>query len=199
VIRVNLLPHREERRTARRQQFIALAGLLAILGGAIWFVGFSILNGYIHSQQATNEYLEKEIAVLSKQIDEISSLKAQTDALLARKRVIESLQGNRAETVTLLNELLKRVPDGVRIVALNQDGQKLDFTGESLSEARVSTLIRSLEESPLLEHATPIEIRAIAPGSGNALFSFQMSVMIAKPKEEIAKGKAGNASAGAKG
>lgn len=191
MIRVNLLPHREERRAARRQQFAALAGLLAILAGAIWFVGFTILNGYIASQRATNNYLEKEIAVLSKQIEEISSLKAQTEALLARKRVIESLQGNRAETVTLLNELLKRVPDGVRIVSLNQEGQKLDFTGESLSEARVSTLIRALEESPLLEHATPVEIRAINSSAGNALFSFQMTVLIAKPQEEAAKGKAG--------
>lgn len=193
MIRVNLLPHREEKRKARRQQFIALAGLLTVLAAAIWFVGFSILNGYISGQQATNEYLEKEISVLTKQIEEISSLKAQTDALLARKRIIESLQGNRAETVTLLDELLRRVPDGVRLVSLNQDGQKLDLTGESLSEARVSTLIRSLEESPLLEHATPIEIRAISSGAGNALFSFQLSVMISKPTEEPAKGKSGTA------
>jgi type IV pilus assembly protein PilN len=93
----------------------------------------------------------------------------------------------------LLDELLRRVPDGVRLVSLNQDGQRLDLTGESLSEARVSTLIRSLEESPLLEHATPIEIRAISSGAGNALFSFQLSVMISKPTEEPAKGKSGTA------
>jgi type IV pilus assembly protein PilN len=193
VIRVNLLPHRAEKRAARKQQFFALAILLTIVAGLIWFLGFSVLNGYISSQQATNEYLEKEIAVLSTQIEEISSLKEQTDALLARKRIIESLQANRAETVTLLVELLQHVPDGVRLVSLNQDGQKLDFTGESLSEARVSTLIRSLEGSPLLEHATPIEIRATNSSAGNALFTFQMTVMIAKPKEETASGKPGAA------
>ncbi len=191
MIRVNLLPHRAEKRAARKQQFFALAILLTIVAGLIWFLGFSVLNGYISSQQATNEYLEKEIAVLSKQIEEISSLKEQTDALLARKRIIESLQANRAETVTLLVELLQHVPDGVRLVSLNQDGQKLDFSGESLSEARVSTLIRSLEESPLLEHATPIEIRATNSSAGNALFTFQMTVMIAKPKEESAGNKPG--------
>lgn len=184
MIRVNLLPHREEKRIARKQQFFALAILLALIAGGIWFVGFSILNGYISAQQQTNEYLKKEISVLTKQIEEISSLKAQTDALLARKRIIESLQVNRAETVTLLNELLRRVPDGVRFLTLNQDGAKLSITGESLSEARVSTLIRSLDESPLLERATPIEIRAINAGGGNALYSFQMSVMITKPQED---------------
>jgi len=187
VIRVNLLPHREEKRKARRQQFYALAGLLAVLAGVIWFLGFTAINGYINAQQATNDYLEKEIGVLKKQIDEISSLKEQTDALLARKQVIESLQGSRAETLTLFGELIHRVPDGVRIVSLGQDNQKIAITGESLSEARVSTLMRALEESPLLERAVPIEIRALPSSSGNAQFTFQLTVMITRQTPDSAK------------
>lgn len=187
MIRVNLLPHREEKRKARRQQFYALAGLLAVLAGVIWFLGFTAINGYINAQQATNDYLEKEIGVLKKQIDEISSLKEQTDALLARKQVIESLQGSRAETLTLFGELIHRVPDGVRIVSLGQDNQKIAITGESLSEARVSTLMRALEESPLLERAVPIEIRALPSSSGNAQFTFQLTVMITRQTPDSAK------------
>ena len=188
MIRVNLLPHREEKRKARRQQFYALAGLLTVLAGFIWFLGFSAINGYISSQQETNDYLEKEIGVLKKQINEISSLKEQTDALLARKQVIESLQGSRAQTVTLFNELLRRVPDGIRLVSLGQDGRRIDIRGEALSEARVSTLIRSLDDSPLFEHAVPIEIRAMASASNNSLFTFQLTVMIAPPSTDANKG-----------
>ena len=191
MIRVNLLPHREEKRKARRQQFYALAGLLSVLAGVIWFLGFSAINGYISSQKATNEYLEKEISVLSKQIDEISNLKEQTDALLARKQVIESLQGNRAQTVTLFDELLHRVPDGIRLVSLSQDARKIDLTGEALSEARVSTLLRALEASPLFEHAVPIEIRATSAVGNNSSFTFQLTVMIAQPSPDAAKGKQG--------
>ena len=190
MIRVNLLPHREEKRKARRQQFYALAGLLTVLAGLIWFLGFSAINGYISSQQETNDYLEKEIGVLKKQINEISSLKEQTDALLARKQVIESLQGSRAQTVTLFNELLRRVPDGIRLVSLGQDGRRIDIRGEALSEARVSTLIRLLDDSPLFEHAVPIEIRAMASASNNSLFTFQLTVMIAPPSTDTNKGSA---------
>lgn len=198
MIRVNLLPHREEKRKARRQQFFAVAGLLVVLAGVIWFLGFTVINGYISTQQATNEYLEKEINVLKKQIEEISSLKEQTDALLARKQVIESLQGSRAQTVTLFTELLSRVPDGIRLVSLGQDGRKIGITGEALSEARVSTLLRSMEESPLFEHAVPIEIRAIPSASNNSLFTFQLSVMIAQPSADATKTKphAGGAAKG---
>ena len=189
MIRVNLLPHREEKRKARRQQFYALAGLLTVLAGVIWFLGFTAINGYIGAQQATNEYLEKEIDVLKKQIDEISSLKEQTDALLSRKQVIESLQGNRAQTVTLFDELLRRIPDGIRLVSLAQIERKIDVTGEALSEARVSTLIRSLNESPLFEHAVPIEIRATPSTGNNSLFTFQLTVMIAQPTADATKAK----------
>lgn len=199
MIRVNLLPHREEKRKARREQFYALAGLLVVLAGVIWFLGFSAINGYISAQQDTNDYLEKEISVLKKQIDEISSLKQQTDALLARKQVIESLQGNRAQTVTLFDELLRRVPDGIRLVSLSQDARKVDLSGEALSEARVSTLIRALEGSPLLEHAVPIEIRAIPSASGNTLFSFQLTVMIAQPAAAEADKSKSGAKVGTKG
>ena len=195
MIRVNLLPHREEKRKARRQQFYAVAGLLTVLAAVIWFLGFTAINGYIGAQEEANGYLEKEIGVLKKQIDEISSLKEQTDALLSRKQVIESLQGNRAETLTLFDELMHRVPDGVRIVSLSQDNQKIDITGESLSEARVSTLIRSLEDSPLLEHAVPIEIRAAASGNGNALFSFQLTVTISRQTADAGKSKTSSSSA----
>lgn len=198
MIRVNLLPHREEKRKARRQQFYALSGLLVVLAGVIWFLGFTVINRYISAQQEANDYLEKEISVLKKQIEEISSLKEQTDALLARKQVIESLQGNRAQTVTLFTELLSRVPDGIRLVSLSQDGRKIDVTGEALSEARVSTLLRSLEESRLFEHAVPIEIRAIPSSSNNSLFTFQLTVMIAQPSADATKAKphAGGAAKG---
>lgn len=198
MIRVNLLPHREEKRKARRQQFYSLAGLLIVMSAAIWFVGFTAINGYISAQQATNDYLEKEIDALKKQIDEISSLKEQTDALLARKQVIESLQGNRAETVTLFDELLRRIPDGIRLVSLSQEARKIDITGEALSEARVSTLIRALDASPLLEHAVPIEIRAMPSASNNSLFTFQLTVMIAQPSADSTKTKpsAGRAAKG---
>ena len=188
MIRVNLLPHREEKRKARRHQFFAVTGLIVVLAAAIWFVGFTVINGYITAQQETNDYLEKEIGALKKQIDEISSLKQQTDALLSRKQVIESLQGSRAETVRLFDELIKRVPDGIRLVSVVQDGPKLSISGESLSEARVSTLIRSLDDSSLLERATPLEIRAMNGPGGSTLFAFQMVVMITRQTAETNSG-----------
>lgn len=160
MIRVNLLPHREAARRARRQQFYALLGLVSLLAGVIWFLGFTIINRQIDVQNGKNEFLKKELAVLDKDIAEIKRLKAQTDALLARKRVIEALQANRTETVHLFNELAKQVPEGIYLRSLVQTGSKIVLSGVAQSNARITTLMNNLDDSPLLENSTLIETKA---------------------------------------
>ncbi len=83
MIRINLLPHREEKRKARRQQYYGLLGLVSVLAGLVVFLVYSIIDGYISAQEARNAFLKKEIAVLDKQVDQIKRLKEQTQALLA--------------------------------------------------------------------------------------------------------------------
>lgn len=160
MIRINLLPHREEKRKARRQQFFALAGLLVVLGGVVVFLVHSVIGGYIAHQEEKNAFLKKEIAALDKEIDEIKRLKEQTDSLLSRKQVIETLQANRAETVHLFNELVRQTPEGVYLKSLKQSGLKITLSGNAQSNARVSTLMRNLEASPVLDQPTLVEIKA---------------------------------------
>src|ERR1041385_6396540 len=99
MIRINLLPHREIKRKQQQKQFFIMLGFVVGLGVAIWFGVHTYLGGQLEEQNGRNTYLESEIAVLEKQIDEIKKLKEQTAALLQRKKVVESLQANRAETV----------------------------------------------------------------------------------------------------
>ena len=161
MIHINLLPHRAEKRRARRQQFYVLLGMVSVLACLIVFLGFTVISGYITAQEAKNDFLKKEIVALDKQIDQIKRLKEQTQALLARKQIIESLQRDRAEAVRLLSELAKQMPEGVYLRALKQDGAKISLSGYAQSNARVSTLMRNIEASPWLERPQLIEIKAV--------------------------------------
>jgi len=135
MIKINLLPHREAARRARRQQFYALTGLVSVLAGVIWFLGFSIISRQIDAQTAKNDFLKQEITLLDKDIAEIKKLRGQTDSLLARKRVIEALQANRTETVHLFNTLATYVPEGIYLRSLIQTGQKIALVGIAQSNA----------------------------------------------------------------
>ena len=161
MIRINLLPHREEKRKAKRQQFYGLLGLVSILAVLVAFLVYTIIDGYVSAQDAKNDFLKKEIAVLDKQIDQIKRLKEQTQALLARKQVIESLQRDRAEAVHLLSEVVKQMPEGIYIRSLKQNGTQVSLIGYAQSSARVSTLMRNIEASQWLERPQLIEIKAV--------------------------------------
>ncbi|NWG32448.1 MAG: PilN domain-containing protein [Rhodocyclaceae bacterium] len=179
MIRINLLPHREERRKALRQQFYAFAGLVVVAAGAIWFLGYTLIDAMIEHQAEKNRFLKSEIAVLDKQIEEIKKLKEQTEALLQRKQVIESLQVNRSETVYLFNELARQLPTGVYLKSIKQEGQKITLTGYAQSNARVSTLMRNLDDSPLLERPALIEIKAVQVGK-RRLNEFAMNIFFTR-------------------
>lgn len=181
MIRINLLPHREERRKARRQQFFALTGLIVLLATLIWILGFSILSGYISAQDEKNAFLKREIATLDKDIDEIKHLKEQTESLLSRKRIIESLQSNRAETVLLFNELARQTPDGVFLRSLKQSDTKINLQGYAQSDARVSTLMRNLEASALLESPQLVEIKAATVNS-RRVAEFNLDIFVNRQK-----------------
>jgi len=188
MIRINLLPHREEARKAKRQRFYAMVGAAVVLGALVVFLGVTIINSYISSQAEANEFLKREIAVLDKQIAEINQLKEKTQALLARKQIIEDLQRDRGETVYLLTELVKQVPEGVYLKSLKQDGAKVSVTGYAQSNARVSALMRNLDASPWLEKPQLIEVKS-AILDGRRTNEFAMNFMLKRTQPDVGKGK----------
>jgi len=161
MIRINLLPHREEARKARREQFYVMAGLVLALGVVVVFAIYSLIDAKIQAQNERNEFLKQEIVVLDKQLTQIKRLKEQTQALLARKQVIEDLQRDRGETVHLLSEMVRQVPEGVYLKSLKQEGLKVNVTGYAQSNARVSALMRNIDGSPWLENPRLIETKAV--------------------------------------
>src|SRR5947207_6563652 len=162
MVRINLLPHREQKRQARQRQFDSLAVGLAILGIAIVGLGHVVIAARIDNQNNRNNLLKTEIAKLDEQIKEIDRLRDQTQALLARKQVVETLQANRTEAVHLLDQLVRQLPDGVYLKSVKQQGSRVTLVGYAQSNARVSTLMRNVESSPWLASPDLIEIRSIA-------------------------------------
>jgi len=189
MIRINLLPHREIRRKHQQQQFFTLLGGVIVIGAAVWFVVHSYLDEELEKQQSRNQYLQAEIVKLDKQIAEIQKLKDQTAALLARKRVVETLQSNRSEVVHLLDQLVRQLPDGVYLKSVKQSGSRVTITGLTQSQARVSTLMRNLESSPQLESPGLVEIKAVQQGT-QRVNEFIMNINITRAKVEDGAKKA---------
>jgi len=178
--KINLLPHREERRKRARTHFAVLGAMTAALGavivGAVWFV----YEQRIGAQEDRNKFMKSEIAKLDKEIDEIKEVKDKIAALLARKQVIETLQADRVQTVYLLDELVRQMPEGVFLKSVKQRGPGVDLVGYAQSNARVSTLMRNIESSPWLANPNLIEIKAVNLGKMR-ISEFNLRLALKRP------------------
>ena len=182
MIRINLLPHRELKRKARQQQFAVLAGITFFLGLLTVGMLHLMITGQIEHQESRNNYMTNQIAILDKQIDEIKKIRAQTQALLARKKVVETLQDNRSDVVHLLDQLARLLPDGIYLQSIKQTNQTINLTGYAQSNARVSTLMRKLESSPWLGLPSLIEIKASTVNNAR-LNAFSLNVTLIRSSQ----------------
>lgn len=166
AVRINLLPHREEKRQARQRQFVSFAVLLGILALAVVGLVHMIFSAKIDDQSARNKLLKNEIAKLDDQIREIDKLRDQIQQVLARKQVVETLQANRSEAVHLLDQVVRQLPDGIYLKSIRQGGNRIQMIGYAQSNARVSTLMRNVESSPWVTGPELVEIKLVeVPGA----------------------------------
>ena len=176
MIRINLLPHRAQKRKARQIQFYALSVITLML--AAMLVGFVhiVITTQIEYQERRNRYLTDQIVLLDKQIAEIKHLKMEIAALMERKTVVEKLQSTRSDVVHLLDQMLNILPKSVYLKSITQTGNKVNLVGFTQSNARVSTLMRSIESSPWLESPSLVQISAItANTNGPRLSEFTLN------------------------
>lgn len=186
MVRINLLPHRAEKRAQRRRDFYALIALAFGAAVVIVIAVAFIINGYIGVQNDRNAFIKGENAKLDEQIKEIASLRQELDALKARQQAVENLQADRNLPVHLLDELVKQVPEGVYLQSLKQDNLRVTLTGFAQSNERVSELLRNLGyNSTWIGAPELVEIRAVTQGGrdGKRLFQFTMNVTINRPRD----------------
>ncbi|HBZ29357.1 MAG TPA: fimbrial protein [Nitrosomonas nitrosa] len=185
MIRINLLPHREIKRKAKQQQFAVLAGITCLLGAAIVWGGDEMISGKIEYQNERNRYLQGQIAILDKQIEEIKQIKQQIDEMLARKEIIETLQANRTHVVHILDQVARLMPDGVYLKSIKQTDQHIHLSGYAQSNAWVSTLMRNLDASSRFESPLLIEIKAVTVNNAR-LNEFDLKVRLVEPSDKQA-------------
>ncbi len=187
MARINLLPWRAERRKLRQKEFTTMLGLAAGVAALVSFLIVSYYNGQIEGQENRNNYLREQITLVEAQIAEIEELDKKKANLLARKEVIEQLQASRSQMVHLFDQLVRTIPEGVRLTSIKQNGAELTLEGRAQSNARVSSYMRNLEESGWMANPdlTVIEAKGDDKGLPN-MFSLKVTLKTPSTPEESA-------------
>lgn len=187
MVKINLLPHREERRKQRKKEFAVMLLLSAVAGALIVLAVGGVFSAKLSNQEQRNTYIKAENARLDVEIKEVADLKQEIEALKARQQAVEDLQADRNQPVYLMDELVQQVPEGVYLRSFKQDGQRVALNGYAQSNERVSELLRNLgNNSPWLERPDLIEIRSVNIGQGKdakRVFEFNINVGIKRPRD----------------
>lgn len=196
MARINLLPWREQRREERKQRFLVSLGAVLVGAAALVFAGDQYLNAMIEQQNARNDFVRKEIAVLDARIKEIKELKQRRQQLLERMKIIQDLQGNRPIIARVFDQLVRTLPDGVHFTELKMTGKNIAVKGAAESNNRVSALMRNLDASEWLQAPNLTEVKAVTAGAVDQANVFQLTVQQTKPGEESVAQVAAPAPAG---
>jgi len=151
MIKINLLPYKEERkRAAIVQQIVALSASLII---------FILIIGTTHFYMTTTlNRLERNVETAKKKLEELTRItgdleKFKQDKALVEKKIaiIQSLEKGRSGPVRILNEFATRIPKGrIWLITIEKMGNNLQIEGMAKDNPTIALFMKKLEGSPYI-------------------------------------------------
>jgi type IV pilus assembly protein PilN len=183
---INLLPWRERLREERKREFFTILIGVVIISAGVLFLVDRYFNGEIDTQVSRNGFLQEEITVLDARVAEINQLRQQKEDIRSRMNVITDLQGTRPVIVRIFDELVKTLPDGVHYESLERVENTISIVGIAESYARITELLRRLDDSEWFQESDLDDISAVpaSEGSLSQAFTFTLSLNLQLPTQQ---------------
>ncbi|HEY6867386.1 MAG TPA: PilN domain-containing protein [Candidatus Eisenbacteria bacterium] len=154
MIRINLLPGEERKHRRAPVTFktgdLVLPVMIGVL--ALMFMGGTYLSQVTRAAQLRRNIAEvdAQARALAPQIERVNRLAQERAELDLRLGIINKLEKGRTQTVRLMDDLARALPDHVWLTSATQDaGGTLSLEGVALSNLVVSDLMTHLDRSPM--------------------------------------------------
>lgn len=176
MVKINLLPWREELRKKKQQEFISGIGAGVLFTCFLLILVYLQIDSQKEYQQKRNKLIKDEIVILDKKIQEIKDIEDKKNKLLTKIQLIQDLQESRPEIVHVFDELAKTTPDGVYLTKFVQLADTLTIDGKAESNARVSAFMRAIDNSAWLHNA----VLGVIKGQGKSNLEMSDFTLTAK-------------------
>ena len=124
LIKINLLPYREEIKQRKRQQFKILMLSSLLIGVGLSAIAYLAINNAISDQESRNTFLEAEITKLDNDLGEIKKLQQEKENFLAKKQKVEELQEKRSQAAYIIDSLNENINHFVRSKEFKNRGKQ---------------------------------------------------------------------------
>ncbi len=148
MIKINLLPYRDERKKETLMQLGVIAAapivLVLLVFGFLWFFN----NSQLSSAEDEITDLNRKISDCKVKMKEIETYKKKKKTLQKKMNVIKKLQGGKEGPVHMLDELATSIPGNIWLTSIKQKGMTLELEGRAIDNIAISNYMINLENSP---------------------------------------------------
>lgn len=195
LIKINLLPYREEMNKRKQQQFKTLMYGAVLTGVAAVAATYLFIDNMINNQSERNTLLETSIAHLDTELSEIQKLKQEKDAFLIKKNKIEELQLKRLQAAKILDSLNEAVPGSTYLTSLDAvTADSYRLSGRTSSDNRVAAMMRAMPNTGIFKQP---ELLSIKKNNSHQEFTLQATLQPIVKAAESAESKENPASGNA--
>ncbi len=182
MIRINLLPREEK---AQRKASVNLKLNDLVIPLVVLAASGLIVAGTAMSQRTRAASLTKSIAeveaqsrALAPQIERVNRLAQERAELDLRLGIINKLQKGRTQSVRLMDELARCVPDHLWLTGATQDASgSLSVEGATFSNLVVSDFMSRLERSPMFANVN-LEVAERTKVSESDVVKFKITAQV---------------------
>ena len=148
MIKINLLPVKEDKLIAEAKGFLAVCLISIVVVVVLIVLNSSLLAEREAENRAQIALANEEIAKLKSIMGEIQNLKDKKAKLQEKMDMIIKLQEQNIGPVRVLDELSLKLPSNkIWVDKLSIKGNKLDLDGNTLENQEVANFMKQLENS----------------------------------------------------
>lgn len=156
MIKINLIPVKRRKKPKPVPPFLVAMALLLVLSG----VAVAYYNSYkadqIQELETRKKASEQKLKELEQRVQEVKNFESLNAQVSQRKQIIEQLTKNQSMPVRVLDEMSKRLTDGVWLKSMSITGNKISLSGVGFSNTDIVSFVQNLKASELF---TNVELK----------------------------------------
>jgi len=144
MVRINLLPWREQARRAKQIRFGITLGIFLVLTFIMLIFVHIYLSGWISAEQQRSAYLRSEFD--ADQLD-LTALKTEKDKqvlLEAQLHFVMDLRAKGFRAIHLLSALVKTVPISLSLEKILRRGNTIFISGKAQSDLQITLFMKNI-------------------------------------------------------
>lgn len=147
MIRINLLPYREERRQQQVLEHVIVLAIAIVLAISICVGMQLIANSELDAIKAENAILTQKNSALLKLIGKTGGLEKLRDEVQRKLDLVDTLQKGRFRSLELLLIISQLIPNNVWLDSVSDKGGEILLKGYAETSVSISDFMSDLEKS----------------------------------------------------